>query len=162
PTFFTGKADFPDGEGRVEWAVCWPDDEQGFLNSYCKTIPTPEGGTHEQGFKTALLRGLNGYAELTNKTKRIAAVSGDDVCGGAGMMRAAFVKEPRFKGNTKEQLVSVQPQRLTETVVKDHFDHWLSGDVATADLLLETAVTRASERIRKKQDQDLSRKSATK
>jgi topoisomerase-4 subunit B len=164
PSFFSGKADLQDKEsgGRVEWAICWPDDEQGFLNSYCNTIPTPEGGTHEQGLKTALLRALKGYADLTNNTTGIANVTGDDVWGGACMMLSVFIKEPQFQGQTKEKLVSVAATRLVETVVKDHFDHWLSGDVATANILLETAVARATDRVRKKQDQDLSRKSATK
>jgi topoisomerase-4 subunit B len=160
-SFFAGKADIPDGEGRVEWAICWPDDEAGFLNSYCNTVYTPEGGTHEQGLKTALLRGLKGYAEMTN-TKGAATIAGEDIWGGAGMMLSVFIKEPQFQGQTKEKLVSVQASRFVETVVKDHFDHWLSGDVATANTLLETAIARANERIRKRQDQDMSRKSATK
>ncbi|MBX7198139.1 MAG: DNA topoisomerase IV subunit B [Rhodospirillaceae bacterium] len=164
PAFFSGKADLSDKEvgGRVEWAICWPDDEDGFVNSYCNTIPTPEGGTHEQGLKTALLRGLKGYAEMTNATKGLSNVTGDDVWGGACMMLSVFIKEPQFQGQTKDKLVSVSASKLVDTVVKDHFDHWLSGDVATANTLLETAVARASDRIRKKQDQDLSRKSATK
>ena len=164
PSFFSGKAELQDKEsgGRVEWAICWPDDEDGFLNSYCNIIPTPEGGTHEQGLKTALLRALKGYAELTNTTKGMANVTGDDVWGGACMMLSVFIKEPQFQGQTKEKLVSVAASKLVETVVKDHFDHWLSGDVATANILLETAIARANDRIRKKQDQDLSRKSATK
>ena len=164
PAFFSGKADLSDKEvgGRVEWAICWPDDEDGFVNSYCNTIPTPEGGTHEQGLKTALLRGLKGYAEMTNATKGLSNVTGDDVWGGACMMLSVFIKEPQFQGQTKDELVSVSASKLVDTVVKDHFDHWLSGDVATANTLLETAVARASDRIRKKQDQDLSRKSATK
>lgn len=163
--FFAGKADLPatanDAGGRVEWAACWPDDEQGFLSSYCNTIPTPEGGTHEQGMKSALLRALKGYAELTN-TKGAGNVTGEDLWGGACIMLSVFIKDPQFQGQTKEKLVSVSASRLVDTVIKDHFDHWLSGDVDTANTLLETAIARANERVRKKQDQDLSRKSATK
>ena len=161
-SLFSGKADFPGGEGRIEWAICWPDDEDGFLNSYCNTIPTPEGGTHEQGFKAALLRGLKGYGEMINQTKGLSNVTGEDVWGGACMMLSVFIKDPQFQGQTKEKLVSVAATKLVDTVVKDHFDHWLSGDPNTAKLLLETAVTRAAERARKRLDQDLSRKSATK
>ena len=159
---FSGRADFPGGEGRVEWAICWPDDEDGFLNSYCNTIPTPEGGTHEQGFKSALLRALKGYGELINQTKGLSNVTGEDVWGGACMMLSVFIKDPQFQGQTKEKLVSVAATKLVDTVVKDHFDHWLSGDPNTAKTLLETAVTRAAERARKRLDQDMSRKSATK
>ena len=160
--FFDGKADFPEKEGKCEWAICWPDDEEGFLNSYCNTIPTPEGGTHEQGLKAALLRSLKGYAEMTNKTKGLANVTGEDLWGGACMMLSVFVKEPQFQGQTKDKLVSVNAQRLVDNVVKDHFDHWLSGHPTNADALLETTIARANDRIRKKQDQDMSRKSATK
>jgi topoisomerase-4 subunit B len=164
-TFFAGKAELPangnDAGGRVEWAISWPDDEQGFLSSYCNTIPTPEGGTHEQGLKSALLRSLKGYAELTN-TKGMGNVTGEDVWGGACMMLSVFIKEPQFQGQTKEKLVSVAASKLVDTVIKDHFDHWLTGDPASANVLIETAVTRAAERLRKRQDQDLSRKSATK
>lgn len=159
--FFAGTADLSEGAGRVEWAICWPDDEQGFLNSYCNTVPTPEGGTHEQGLKTALLRGMKAYGEMTT-TKGAGSITGEDVWGGACIMLSVFIKDPQFQGQTKEKLVSVQAARLVEVAVKDHFDHWLSGDVATAKTLLETAISRASERARKKQDQDLSRKSATK
>jgi topoisomerase-4 subunit B len=160
-SFFNGRADLPDSQGRVEWAVCWPDDEDGFLNSYCNTVPTPEGGTHEAGFKAALLRGLKGYAEMTN-TKGMSAVTGEDLWGGACMMLSVFIKDPQFQGQTKEKLVSVNAQRLVDTVVKDHFDHWLTGHPANATTLMETAIARANERARKKQDQDMSRKSATK
>ncbi len=163
--FFSGKAELEasanDSGGRVEWALCWPDDEDGFLSSYCNTVPTPEGGTHEQGMKSALLRALKGYAELTN-TKGVGIVTGEDLWGGACMMLSVFIKEPQFQGQTKEKLVSVSASRLVDTIIKDHFDHWLSGDPNSANVLLETAIARASERARKKQDQDLSRKSATK
>jgi len=164
-SFFAGKAEISDSAdvsgGRVEWAVCWPDDENGFVNSYCNTIPTPEGGTHEQGLKAALLRALKGYAEMSG-AKGIGNVVGEDLWGGACMMLSVFIKDPQFQGQTKEKLVSVAATRLVETVIKDHFDHWLSGDMNTANTLLETVVARANERVKKRQDQDFSRKSATK
>ncbi|MBD24518.1 MAG: DNA topoisomerase IV subunit B [Candidatus Marinimicrobia bacterium] len=159
--FFSGTADLAEDVGRAEWALCWPDDEQGFLNSYCNTVPTLEGGTHEQGLRTALLRGIKAYGQMTN-AKGSGGITGEDVWGGACIMLSVFIKDPQFQGQTKEKLVSVQAAKLVETVIKDHFDHWLSGDVANAKILLETAVARAGERARKKQDQDLSRKSATK
>ena len=164
-SFFAGKAEMTESGndigGRVEWAVCWPDDEAGFLNSYCNTIPTPEGGTHEQGLKTGLLRALKSYADMTG-AKGIGNVVGEDLWGGACIMLSVFIKDPQFQGQTKEKLVSVAAARLVETVTKDHFDHWLSGDVAGANTLLETVIARASERFKKRQDQDFSRKSATK
>ncbi|MDX2223624.1 MAG: DNA topoisomerase IV subunit B [Rhodospirillaceae bacterium] len=162
---FAGNAKFSDEDGRVEWAMCWPQDDsgdgEGFLNSYCNTVPTPEGGTHEQGFRTALLRALKAYGELVNN-KKVAAVTGEDLWGGACMMLSVFIRDPQFQGQTKEKLVSVNAQRAVEAVVKDHFDHWLSGNPETAEIILDLAVQNAEERLRKKQDKDLSRKTATK
>ena len=163
-SFFAGKAEMAEGDGiggRVEWAVCWPDDESGFLNSYCNTVPTPDGGTHEQGLRTGLLRAIKAYAEMTG-AKGMTNVTGDDVWGGACIMLSVFIKDPQFQGQTKDRLVSVAATRLVETVIKDHFDHWLSGDVGTANTLVETVIARANERVKKRQDQDFSRKSATK
>jgi len=164
-SLFAGKAELTasgnDIGGKVEWAVCWPDDESGFLNSYCNTIPTPEGGTHEQGLKSGMLRALKSYADMTG-AKGIGNVTGEDLWGGACVMLSVFIKDPQFQGQTKDKLVSVAAARLVETVIKDHFDHWLSGDVNAANTLLETVIARANERVKKRQDQDFSRKSATK
>jgi topoisomerase-4 subunit B len=160
-TIFHGNAKFSDEAGRVEWAMCWPEDREGFLNSYCNTVPTPEGGTHEQGFKSALLRSLKAYAEMTGN-KKGGILTGEDIWGGSCMMLSVFIREPQFQGQTKEKLVSVSAIKLVETVVKDHMDHWLSGNPATAEIILDVAIETAEERMRKKQDKDMSRKSATK
>ncbi|MBL8630378.1 MAG: DNA topoisomerase IV subunit B [Rhodospirillaceae bacterium] len=160
-TVFHGNAKFSDEDGRVEWAMCWPEDNEGFLNSYCNTVPTPEGGTHEQGFKSALLRSLKGYAEMVGN-KKGSILTGEDIWGGSCMMLSVFIREPQFQGQTKEKLVSVNAIKLVETVVKDHMDHWLSGNPATAEIILDVAIETAEERMRKKQDKDMSRKTATK
>ncbi|MSO97629.1 MAG: DNA topoisomerase IV subunit B [Rhodospirillaceae bacterium] len=160
-TVFHGNAKFSEDDGRVEWAMCWPEDGEGFFSSYCNTIPTPEGGTHEQGFKTALLRALKAYAEMVNN-KKGGILTGDDIWGGACVMLSVFVREPQFQGQTKEKLVSVNASRMAEMVVKDHFDHWLSGNPETAEIILDVAIQTAEDRLRKKQDKDLTRKTATK
>lgn len=158
---FHGNAKFSEEDGRVEWAMCWPEDNEGFLNSYCNTVPTPEGGTHEQGFKSALLRSVKAYAEMVGN-KRGSILTGEDLWGGSCMMLSVFVREPQFQGQTKEKLVSVNAIKLVETVVKDHMDHWLSGNPTTAEIILDVAIQTAEERLRKKQDKDLTRKTATK
>jgi len=160
-TFFVGSASFTGQEGRVEWAVCWTEDQEGLFNSYCNTIPTPDGGTHEAGFRSSLTKGLKAYAELRN-VKKATALTADDVIGGACIMLSVFVNEPQFQGQTKEKLSSINAGRLVESFVRDHFDHWLSGDVKTADQILEMALGRAEDRQQKKQSRDLARKSATK
>jgi topoisomerase-4 subunit B len=157
---FVGKVDFAEG-GGVEWAIAWPEDEEdGFSHSYCNTIPTPEGGTHEAGLRNALLRGVKGYAELAGN-RRIAAATGEDVTAAAASLLSLFIRDPQFQGQTKERLASAEATRLVEGAVKDHFDHWLSGDPATARVLLERIAERAEERQRRRQQRELARKTAT-
>ncbi|MEX2644192.1 MAG: DNA topoisomerase IV subunit B [Acetobacterales bacterium] len=160
PSPFRGEAKFPDGRGRLEWAVTWTDGADGFLNSYCNTIPTPEGGTHEAGLRNVLTKGLRAYGELTSN-KRSARITGDDVLAGAAGMLSVFLREPQFQGQTKERLATTDATRLVENAVRDHLDHWLSGDPKMADALLERIVDRAEERLRRKQQKETQRKTAT-
>ncbi len=157
---FAGEADLADGQGRVEWVVAWPEDEDGFVNSYCNTVPTPEGGTHEAGLRNALVRGFKAYGEMVGNRKA-AQVAADDVTGGACVLLSLFIAEPQFQGQTKEKLASPQATRLVENMVKDHFDHWLSADPDSANRLLARILERADERQRRRQAKDLSRKTAT-
>jgi topoisomerase-4 subunit B len=157
---FLGRVDCLEG-GSVEWAVAWPEgDEDGFSHSYCNTIPTPEGGTHEAGLRSALLRGIKGYGELIGN-RRIVQATGEDVTAGAAMLLSLFIPDPQFQGQTKERLASAEATKLVENAVKDHFDHWLSGDPATARSLLDHIAERAEERQRRRQQRELARKSAT-
>jgi topoisomerase-4 subunit B len=164
PRPFLGQAEFSEGGpgvGNVEWAVVWPDDEEdGFCHSYCNTIPTPEGGTHEAGLRNALTRGVKAYGELIGN-RRIAQATGDDVTAGAAMLLSLFLRDPQFQGQTKERLASAEATRLVEAAVRDHFDHWLSADPQTSRTLLDRIVERAEERQRRRQQRDLARKSAT-
>jgi len=160
PRPFLGQVEFPDG-GRVEWAVVWPEDEEdGFCHSYCNTIPTPEGGTHEAGLRTALTRGIKAYGELIGH-RRVVQATGDDVIAGAAMLLSLFMRDPQFQGQTKERLASAEAARLVETALRDHFDHWLSADPATSRTLLDRIAERAEERQRRRQQREMSRKSAT-
>ncbi|WP_089229688.1 DNA topoisomerase IV subunit B [Tistlia consotensis] len=157
---FAGEVKFADGVGKVEWAVDWPADEEGFASSYCNTIPTPEGGSHDQGLRGALLRGLKGYGDLVGN-KKTAQVTADDLLGGACTLLSVFIEQPQFQGQTKEKLASPEAQRLVESTVKDHFDHWLTGHPERARLLLERIVERAEERQRRRAEKEMSRKTAT-
>jgi topoisomerase IV subunit B len=160
PRPFLGRVEFTEG-GSVEWAVAWADDEEdGFGHSYCNTIPTPEGGTHEAGLRNALLRAVRGYGELVGN-RRVAQATGEDVSCGAAILLSLFIRDPQFQGQTKERLASGEATRLVENAVKDHFDHWLSADPATARLLLDRIAERAEERQRRRQQRELARKSAT-
>ncbi len=160
-TAFHGKADLPDGKGRVEFAITWPADGDGFVHSYCNTIPTPQGGTHENGLRTALPRGLRSYGEMTGQ-KKTSMITADDVMAGAAILLSAFIKDPQFQGQTKEKLVNTEVTRLLDTAIKDHFDHWLSNDPVSSTRLLETIIERAEERQRRRDDRAHARKTATK
>src|SRR3984893_470180 len=157
---FFGRVDFAEG-GGVEWAVAWPEDEEdGFSHSYCNTIPTPEGGTHEAGLRNALLRGIKACGEAV-ANRRIAQATGEDATAGIAALLSLFMRDPQFQGQTKERLASPEAARLVEGAVKDHFDHWLSADPAGARLLLDHIAERAEERQRRRQQKEAARKSAT-
>ena len=147
------------GHGNVEWAIAWFGGDDGFFSSYCNTIPTADGGTHEQGFRTALTRSLKNYAELINN-KRANAVTADDVMTSSGSLLSVFIREPEFQGQTKDRLASVEALRIVENAVRDHFDHWLTGHPAQADRLLDWIIERADERIRRRAEKEVGRKTA--
>jgi topoisomerase-4 subunit B len=144
----------------VQWAVAWTADADGFLNSYCNTIPTPDGGTHESGLRTALLRGLKDHAARVNQEKRASPMTSDDIMIGAGCMLSVFVREPEFQGQTKDRLATAEAQRIVEQAIKDPFDHWLAGNPMAANKLLDFVIERAEERIRRRQEKDIARKTA--
>jgi len=158
---FAGKVQKPGGHGSVEWAVAWLADHDGFSSSYCNTIPTPDGGTHESGLRIALLRGLRDHAERVNQGKRMAPVTTDDVTAQCASMLSVFIREPEFQGQTKDKLATVEASRIVETTVRDAFDHWLAGAPAQAAKLLDWVVERAEERLRRRQEKEVARKSAT-
>src|SRR5437016_9014424 len=160
PRPFVGQAEFPEG-GSVEWAAVWPEDEEdGLCHSYCNTIPTPEGGTHEAGLRNALTRGIKAYGELIGN-RRIGQATAEDATAGVAMLLSVFLRDPQFQGQTKERLASAEAARLVESAVRDHFDHWLSADPATSRALLDRIVERAEEPQRRRQQREMSRKSAT-
>ncbi len=161
PDIFAGKVGKTGSHGAVEWAVAWVADADGFVSSYCNTIPTQDGGTHEAGLRAALTRGLKDHAERAGQGKRAANVTQDDVMIGAGCMLSVFIREPEFQGQTKDRLATVEAQRITETAIKDNVDHWLAGNPNQANKLLDWVIERADERLRRRAEKETQRKSAT-
>ena len=160
PDIFTGSAGKVGAHGGGQWAVAWTADTDGFINSYCNTIPTPDGGTHESGLRTALLRGLKDHAERIGQGKRAASVTSDDVMTGAGAMLSVFIREPEFQGQTKDRLATAEAQKIVEQAIKDPFDHWLAGNPTQANKLLDYVVERAEERLRRRAEKEIARKGA--
>ena len=160
-SIWAGEADLPgEATGRLEWAVSWLEGTDGFLHSYCNTVPTPQGGTHEAGFRSALIKGLRAWGEQRGN-RRAAQITADDVLEPMAGKLSLFLREPQFQGQTKEKLTSSEASRLTETALRDRFDHFLAGDPNQADNLLTYVIERAEERIRRKEAKDTPRKSAT-
>jgi len=164
PEPFAGRIERRDEAGAVEWAVAWTSagfgDADGFMRSYCNTVPTPEGGTHEAGLRAVLTRGLKTYADLTND-KRGALITPDDVTAQAGALISVFVRNPEFQGQTKERLSSSDAQRLVEATLRDPFDHWLTAQPKAASSLLTFVADRAEERLKRRREREVTRASAT-
>lgn len=156
---FAGVTAKKSGHGAVEWAVTWFADD-GFVSSYCNTVPTGEGGTHEAGLRVTLARGLKAYAELVGN-KKSTIISTDDVMTSAAAMISVFIREPEFVGQTKDRLATVEASRIVETAIRDSFDHWLAASPAQATKLLDWVIDRAEERLRRRQEKEVNRKNAT-
>ena len=161
---FAGTVDFTEKfglPGKVEWAVNWTPVMDGFIQSYCNTVPTPEGGTHEAGFWAAILKGIRAYGELV-KNRKAVEITRDDLTTGGCALVSCFIREPEFVGQTKDRLASADAARLVEGAVRDHFDNWLASNTKSAGAILDFLVLRAEERLRRRQEKETQRKTATK
>ena len=163
---FCGRSNQSVGHGRVEWAISWSpegfDEADSFVKSYCNTVPTAGGGTHEAGLRAAITKGLRAYAEIAGMGKKVAHVTPDDVMFGAGALVSCFIKNPEFQGQTKDRLSNTEATRMVENAVRDPFDHWLASSPKDASRLLEWAIERADERVKRRKARDVRRKTATK
>ncbi|MCM8557159.1 DNA topoisomerase IV subunit B [Sphingomicrobium sediminis] len=157
---FTGKQDFPDDQGRCEWAIAWPLWTDGYQRYYCNTIPTPDGGTHEAGLRAALTKGLRAFGELVNE-KKAAKINADDVFGGIECMLSVFIRDPHFQSQTKDRLTSTEAARFVENAVRDHFDHYLADNMDRGRALLGAVIERMDERMKRKAEREVKRKTAT-
>jgi topoisomerase-4 subunit B len=158
---FAGKIEKPGGHGSLEWAITWLGGvEDGFVQSYCNTIPTPEGGTHEQGLRMALLRGLKEHADRIGQSKRAASITTEDILTTCAAMISVFIREPEFQGQTKDKLATLEATRIVESGIRDAFDHWLAATPSQALKLLEWVFDRADERLRRRADKEIARKTA--
>ena len=161
---FAGKVEFQDKfgvPGSVEWAINWTPSRDGFLQSYCNTVPTPEGGSHEAGFWAAILKGIRAYGERV-KNRKAEQISRDDMLAGGCAVISVFIREPQFVGQTKDRLATEEAARYVEGAVRDHFDNWLASDTRSAGAILDFLVLRAEERMKRRQEKETARKTATK
>lgn len=158
--FFAGNQDFPDKQGRVEWAITWPIWTDGSYSWYCNTIPTPNGGTHETGLRNALVRGLRAFGELV-QVKKAAQLTADDIISGGEMMLSVFIRDPQFQSQTKDRLTSPEAAKFVENAVRDHFDHFLTDNMDRGKALLGFVMERMDERLKRKAEREVKRKTAT-
>src|SRR6478609_2397152 len=158
---FAGKIEKAGGHGSLEWAISWlGPGEDGFVHSYCNTIPTPEGGTHESGLRIALLRALKDHAERIGQSKRAATLTTDDIMASCAAMLSVFIREPEFQGQTKDKLATLEASRIVENAIRDAFDHWLAASPSQANKLLDWTIDRAEERLRRRAEKEVLRKTA--
>lgn len=162
---FAGRQDFPlgpNGEemGRVEWAIAWPLWSDGSYSWYCNTIPTPDGGTHEQGLRAALTKGIRAFAELIGQ-KKAKDIAPEDMITGSEIMLSVFVRDPQFQSQTKDRLTSPEAARMVEAAVRDHFDHFLTDNMERGKALLGAVMERMDDRLRRKAEREVKRKTAT-
>jgi topoisomerase-4 subunit B len=157
---FTGRIEKDGKHGTVEWAIAWLAGADGFVHSYCNTIPTPDGGTHEAGLRSAILRGLKDHAERIGQSKRAGALTADDVMAGCAALISVFIREPEFQGQNKGRLQTAEAARIVDGAIRDAFDHWLAAAPSQAAKLLDWSIERADERMRRRMEKDVARKSA--
>jgi topoisomerase-4 subunit B len=157
---FSGSQVFPEDMGKVEWAVAWPLFSDGSSSWYCNTVPTPDGGTHEQGIRAALTKALRSFGELTGQ-KKARDINADDVMSGSELILSVFIRNPQFQSQTKDRLTSPEAARLVENAIRDHFDHYLAGNMDRGKALLGSVLERTEERLRRKQEREIKRKTAT-
>ena len=158
--FFAGTQEFADATGRAEWAVAWPLWSDGSYSWYCNTIPTPDGGTHEAGLRAALVKGIRAFGELAG-VKKAKDITADDVMTGCELMLSIFIRDPQFQSQTKDRLTSAEASRLVETAVRDHFDHFLADNMDRGKALLSYVIDRMDERLARKAEKEVKRKTAT-
>jgi len=158
--FFSGNQDFPGAAGRVEWAVAWPLWSDGSYSWYCNTIPTPDGGTHEAGLRAALVKGIRAFADLVGQ-KKAKDITADDIMTSSEIMLSVFIRDPQFQSQTKDRLTSPDAARLVENAVRDHFDHYLTDHMDRGKALLAYVLDRMDERLKRKQEKEVKRKTAT-
>lgn len=161
PEIFAGSTDFPDSMGKVEWAISWQAFDDGFAKCYCNTVYTPQGGTHEQGFKSGLLKALKNYGELTGNNK-LNALTADDIFASAASIASVFIKNPIFQGQTKEKLLSAEAVKLVENAVRPQFENWLTASPKVAGLVIDKILADCEERLNRKKSKEVARKSPIK
>ncbi|MDH3663824.1 MAG: type IIA DNA topoisomerase subunit B, partial [Alphaproteobacteria bacterium] len=159
-TAFSGQAALENGKSRIEWAMAWPEDEEPYSGFYCNTVPTPQGGSHEQALRAAMIRALRSFGELTGQ-KKMAQVTADDLLSSACVLLSMFIPDPQFQGQTKDKLLAPEAGKLAEQVLKDRFDHWLSAHPDAGRALLDYVINRADERLARRKAKDVARKTAT-
>jgi topoisomerase IV subunit B len=158
--FFSGRQDFAEGAGRVEWAMAWPLWSEGSYSWYCNTIPTPDGGTHEAGIRTAIVKGIRAFGALAG-VKKAEGISAEDILTGSEIMLSVFIRDPQFQSQTKDRLTSPEAAKLVENAVKDHFDHFLADNMERGKALLGFVIERMEERLQRRAEKETKRKTAT-
>lgn len=134
---------------EAEWAIAWADPDGPAINeSYVNLIPTAQGGTHVNGFRTGLTDALRDYCEFRNLLPRGVKLAPDDVWDGLQFVLSVKMQDPQFSGQTKERLSSRECAAFVGGAVKDSFSLWLSQNTDAGDQIAERAILAAQQRAK--------------
>ena len=134
---------------EVDWAVVWlPDDTQAVAESYVNLVPTPQGGTHVNGFRAGLTEALREYCEFRSLLPRGVRLAPEDVWDCVSFVLSVKMEEPQFSGQTKERLSSRECAAFVSGVVKDSFVLWLNQHPDSGDQIAQKAIEAAQRRLK--------------
>jgi len=142
---------FKGSNEEVDWAVVWlPDADPSDLvtESYVNLIPTAQGGTHVNGFRTGLTEAIREFCELRNLLPRGVKLAPEDVWSRCSYILSLRMTEPQFTGQTKDRLSSREASAFVSGVAQDAFSIWLNNNVADAERIAQVAIASAMTRLR--------------
>jgi DNA gyrase subunit B len=147
---------------RLEMCFSWTESTEETLKSYVNGIPTPTGGTHENGLRAGVLKAIRNYIETHNLTPRGVTLSGEDIREGVFGVLSVFIEEPQFQGQTKDRLNNPEVQSMVDGAVRPVLEQWLNNNRSVAETIINRIIISARAReASRAASASISRKTAT-
>ncbi len=150
PFYFNTK--ISDEDGKIEGIINWFEAIEPINESYCNTIKTPMGGTHESGFKTGVFKAFKEFSKLKYE-KKSSQINQEDLFGSSASILSVFLENPEFQGQTKEKLSSIEPGKKIESKIKILFEQWLTSKTKSAEELFLYSFNRSQLRLQNRSNQ---------
>jgi len=147
PEIFRFEHEIPDTGARLDIAISWTDAPREGFSSFVNTIPTHDGGTHEQGLKDAIVRGLRAFIEAHSLEPRGVKLSADDLREGVNAVASLFIAEPQFQGQTKDKLNNPEARSMVDGAVRPALEQWLHDHKPWGEALVARATQAARARL---------------